>query len=118
MSRGVLQVFANYQAARTSFVQTMADLSNRPQNLEVLQSNGALALLRPLLIDTVPSIQQSAALAVGRLANASEALAEAVCASEILPQLVHSIAEQNVRWFYRCSPACVASISRKRIPLA
>lgn len=96
MSRAVLQVFTNYQAARTSFVQTIADLANRPQNIEVLQSNGALALLRPLLLDTVPSIQQSAALALGRLANYSEALAEAVCSSEVLPQLVHSIAEQNV----------------------
>ena len=31
-----------------------------------------MALLRPLLLDNVPSIQQSAALALGRLANYSE----------------------------------------------
>jgi len=101
MSRSVLQVFSNYQAARTTFVQTIADLANRPQNIEMLQANGSLALLRPLLIDTVPSIQQSAALALGRLANYSEAVAEAVCASEILPQLVHSITEKNVRFLGR-----------------
>ena len=44
----------------------------------------------------VPSIQQSAALALGRLANHSDDLAEDVVANEILPQLVYSLGEQNV----------------------
>jgi hypothetical protein len=95
MSRAVLQVFENYQAARTTFVQTVAELAHRPQNIEALQNAGVMALLRPLLLDTVPSIQQSAALALGRLANYSEALAEAVVMNEVLPQLVYSLAEQN-----------------------
>ena len=43
----------------------------------------------------MPSIQQSAALALGRLANYSEDLAEAVVGNEILPQLVYSLSEQN-----------------------
>jgi hypothetical protein len=55
-----------------------------------------MALLRPLLLDNVPSIQQSAALALGRLASYSEDLAESVVSSQILPQLVYSLAEQNV----------------------
>lgn len=45
----------------------------------------------------VPSIQQTAALALGRLANYSDDLAEAVVANDILPQLVDSLGEQNVR---------------------
>lgn len=60
------------------------------------QNADVMALLRPLLLDTVPSIQQSAALALGRLANYSEALAEAVVMNEVLPQLVYSLSEQNV----------------------
>ena len=55
-----------------------------------------MSLLRPLLLDNVPSIQQSAALALGRLASYSEDLAESVVSSQILPQLVYSLAEQNV----------------------
>ena len=55
-----------------------------------------MALLRPLLLDVVSSIQQTAALALGRLANYNEDLAEAVVKGEILPQLVYSLAEQNV----------------------
>ena len=57
-----------------------------------------MALLRPLLLDNVPSIQQSAALALGRLANYSDELAEAVVSNEILPQLVYSLSEQNVSY--------------------
>lgn len=88
----------------------MAELATRPQNIEALQSAGiylifllimivvigVMALLRPLLLDNVPSIQQSAALALGRLANYSDELAEAVVSNEILPQLVYSLSEQNV----------------------
>ena len=96
-SRAILQVFENYQQSRTTFVQTIAELASRPQNIEALQNAGVMALLRPLLLDTVPSIQQSAARALGRLANYSEALAEAVVMNEVLPQLVYSLSDQNVR---------------------
>lgn len=96
-SRAILQVFENYQQSRTTFVQTVAELAARPPNIEALQNAGVMALLRPLLLDTVPSIQQSAALALGRLANYSEALAEAVVMNEVLPQLVYSLSDQNVR---------------------
>jgi hypothetical protein len=96
-SRPVLQVFENYQAARTTFVQTIAELASRPQNIEALQNADVMALLRPLLLDTVPSIQQTSALALGRLANYSEALAEAVVTKEVLPQLVYTLSDQNVR---------------------
>lgn len=57
---------------------------------------GVMSLLRPLLLDVVPSIQQTAALALGRLADHSDDLAEAVVKEDILPQLVHSLASQNV----------------------
>lgn len=66
MSRAVLQVFEEYQKARVTFVQTVADLATRPQNIDALQNAGVMALLRPLLLDNVTSIQQSAALALGR----------------------------------------------------
>ncbi len=91
-----LLVFEQYQKSRTHFVQTVADLASRPQNIETLQNAGVLQLLRPLLLDVVPTIQQTAALALGRLANHNDDLAEAVVKGDILPQLVYSLAEQNV----------------------
>ena len=54
MSRGIVQVFEQFKEARTQFVQTVAELAVRPQNIEALQNAGVMALLRPLLLDTVP----------------------------------------------------------------
>lgn len=58
-----------------------------------------MSLLRPLLLDAVPTVQQTAALALGRLANYNDDLAEAIVKGDILPQLVYSLAEQNVSFF-------------------
>lgn len=66
---------------------------------QCLSFSGVMALLRPLLLDVVPTIQQTAALALGRLANYNDDLAEAVVRADILPQLVYSLAEQNVSTF-------------------
>ena len=96
LSISSLSVFEQYQKARTQFVQTVAELATRPQNIEILQNAGVMSLLRPLLLDIVPTIQQTAALALGRLANFNDDLAEAVVKGDILPQLVYSLAEQNV----------------------
>ena len=95
-AKAVSKVFEDYQKARIAFVQNVADLSGNPKNLEALQTAGIMALLRPLLLDTVPSIQHSAAAALGRLASYNPELARAVVNGDILPQLVYSLAEQDV----------------------
>ena len=113
-SRQVLQVFEQYQKARSNFVQTVSDLAMRPQNIETLQNAGVMSLLRPLLLDVVPTIQQTAALALGRLANYNDDLAEAVVRGDILPQLVYSLAEQNR--FYKKAAAFVLRAVAKHSP--
>jgi len=92
----------------------VAEAATRPQNIEVMQNAGVMQLLRPLLLDNVPSIQQSAALALGRLANYSDDLAEAVVGNEILPQLVYSLSEQNR--FYKKAAAFVLRAVAKHSP--
>merc|ERR1712070_637551 len=114
MARAVLCVFETYQKARVEFVQTIAELATRPQNIEVLQNAGVMQLLRPLLLDNVPSIQQSSALALGRLANYNEERAEAVVSNQILPQLVYSLSEQNR--FYKKAAAFVIRAVAKHSP--
>jgi hypothetical protein len=94
--RAIFSTFEKYQKERLSFVQTIADYASKESNVEILQSTGVMYLLRPLLMDNVPAIQQAAALALGRLANYNEELAAAVVDGNILPQLVYSLAEQNV----------------------
>lgn len=69
---------------------------------------GVMSLLRPLLLDIVPTIQQTAALALGRLANYNDDLAEAVVKGDILPQLVYSLAEQNVSLLIYIQPKLIS----------
>ncbi|MES1910003.1 MAG: Sperm-associated antigen 6 [Cercozoa sp. M6MM] len=116
-SKAILHVFEEYQVARTKFVQSVAELASRPQNAEALQNVGALALLRPLLLDNVPSIQQSAALAIGRLASHSEATAESVISNDVLPQLVYSLAEQN-RYFKKSAAFVLRNVAKHSPALA
>jgi hypothetical protein len=49
MSRAVLAPFEAYQKARVTFVQTVAELAQRPQNIEALQSAGKYLFLRSSL---------------------------------------------------------------------
>merc|ERR1711988_387394 len=114
MARAVLAVFETYQKGRIEFVQQIAEFALRPQNIQVLQNAGVMQLLRPLLLDHVPCIQQSAALALGRLANYNEELAEAVVSNQILPQLVYSLSEQNR--FYKKAAAFVIRAVAKHSP--
>ena len=89
----------------------------RPQNVSSLQDAGAMKLLRPLLLDVVPSIQQNAAAALGRLASHSGYLAEDIVANEILPQLVYSLAEQN-RFYKRAAAFVLRSVAKHSPELA
>ncbi|XP_071591160.1 sperm-associated antigen 6 isoform X3 [Heliangelus exortis] len=112
--RQVLQVFEQYQRARAQFVQAVAEFAARPQNIETLQSAGVISLLRPLLLDSVPTVQHTAALALGRLANYNDDLAEAVVKEDILPQLMYSLSEQNR--FYKKAAAFVLRAVGKHSP--
>lgn len=116
-NRAILQTFEEYQKARVKFVQTVADLASKPQHIDALQQSGVMLLLRPLLLDSVPSIQQSAALALGRLANYSEELAESIVAGDILTQLVYSLADQN-RFYKKSASFVLRSVARHSPQLA
>lgn len=117
MSFKIIGVFESYQKSRIMFAQQVAEMATRPQNIEFLQNAGVMQLLRPLLLDNVPSIQQTAALALGRLANYSDDLAEAVVSNEILPQLVYSLAEQN-RFYKKAASFVLRSVAKHSPELA
>jgi hypothetical protein len=99
MSRQIVTCFEDFQKARITFVQNVATFAERPQNIDALKESGVMFLLKPLITDPVPSVCLSASLALGRLANASEEMAEAIVQNDILPQLVTSLKEQNVCFF-------------------
>jgi hypothetical protein len=114
MSKAILQPFEDYQKARFTFVQSIADLAQRPQNIVALHSAGVMQLLRPLLLDSVQVIQQSAALAIGRLANYSEEIAESVVQNDIITQLIYSLSNQNR--FYKKAACYVLRAVAKHSP--
>jgi 3-methyladenine DNA glycosylase AlkD len=117
MSRNVLIPFEEYQKSRITFVQNVAELATRPQNIEALNSAGVMLLLRPLLLDSVSSIQQSAALAIGRLANHSEDLAESVIQNDIISQLIASLSNQN-RFFKKAACFVLRAVAKHSPQLA
>ena len=82
----------------------MADLASRPQNMEHLHDNNVMSLLHPLLMDVVPAVQQTAALALGKLASFSQQLAQTLVSSNILPQLISQVPVQNVSHGPRPTP--------------
>lgn len=42
VSRGILQIFDQYQRARLTFTQAVAELALRPQNIDILRKAGIL----------------------------------------------------------------------------
>lgn len=63
--------FDTFTQARLAFVRSIADLSERPEYLEALLAEDAFEALKPMLHDKVATVQQTAALALGRMAGCS-----------------------------------------------
>lgn len=117
MTNSVLTTFTNYQKARIQFVQSLAELSKRKENFEDITSLGGLLLLRPLITDVVPSIAQTACIALGRLAAESPEISNSIVQLDILPHVIQSISEQS-RLFKKCASFVIRSISRHNTELA
>ncbi|PRP77536.1 sperm associated antigen 6-like, partial [Planoprotostelium fungivorum] len=116
-SKAVVKAFDDYQKARTAFVQSVVELAQNPKNIPSLQEQGVMAQLRPLLLDSVPSIQHNAAQALSKLASHSAELASAVVQGDILPQLVYSLAEQN-KFYKKAAAGILRAVSKHSPPLA
>ncbi|XP_068081198.1 sperm-associated antigen 6 [Anabrus simplex] len=93
--RHVYHAFEQFKKARVEFVTSVADLASRPHNVEYLEKSGALELLRPLLTDSVPAVQQMAAVAIGRLGNSSEKFAFELLDKRIITELLQLFHQQQ-----------------------
>ncbi|XP_076390410.1 uncharacterized protein LOC100883620 isoform X1 [Megachile rotundata] len=85
--------------------------------LIIQEAAGALDLLCPLLTDHVPSIQHMAAVALGKLANNSHRLAQAIIRKDILPQLLKNIDKQN-KFYKKAALFVVRSVAKHSPELA
>ncbi|KAJ3334926.1 Sperm-associated antigen 6 [Gonapodya sp. JEL0774] len=82
-AKTIATVLDRFRRERLAFVQSIAELSLREENADVLCSSGAVRLLKPLLDDDVPQVQQAAILSLGRLADHSETAARMMVAEGI-----------------------------------
>jgi len=119
MSKAVVQPFEEYQKSRIIFVQTVAELARRKQNIDSLKKVDVIKLLGPLLSDPITSIKQSAALAIGRLAKNDIELATCVIEEKgkILGQLLDSM-ESNNRFNKKAACYVISSVAKHSLFLA
>lgn len=117
MTRQITLAFEKFQQARREFVQSVADYAGKPENIPKLMELNVLALLRPLLLDTVPSIQQNAALSLGKLANYSQQIAEQITNVGILPEIVSALSSKD-NYYQRNSCFVIRTISKHNSQLA
>ena len=119
MSKAVIQPFEEYQKGRIMFVQTVAELANRPKHIDSLKSVDVMKLLGPLLSDPVTSIKQSAALAIGRLARHNKELANNVIDDNgrIIKLLLESF-DTNNKFYKKATCFVISSVARHNEKLA
>jgi hypothetical protein len=120
MSKAVIQPFEEFQKARITFVQTVAELAKRKQNIDSLKRLGVMKLLGPLLSDPVTSIKQSSALAIGRLVKEDVELANNVVNEDkgkILSLLLESL-DSNNKFYKQAACYVISSIAKHNKELA
>ena len=109
-TRSILQIFTKYEKDRLLFAQTVADIASREQNIEILEQSNVVALFKPLLIDSQPSIKQAAAVTLGRIANNSMQSAKQLIDQGVLTDLVANLDAQNVHdSFPLCAPSSLVN---------
>ncbi|XP_030759605.1 sperm-associated antigen 6-like [Sitophilus oryzae] len=94
-SRSILQVFEDFQKARLTFSQTIADLALRPQNVQIMKNANVLDLLKPLINDIIPSVRQCASIALGRLVHNDSEIATELIETGLLPILLQNASSGN-----------------------
>ena len=117
MFRQLEKEFSTYETNRRNFVRLIAESASRAENIKPLLNLKVLNILRPLLIDHVTSIQQSAALALGRLANYEEDVANQIVESGILPDVINGLQSEDLS-YQRHSCFVLKSISKHSSELA
>jgi hypothetical protein len=87
--------FEKYSQARLAFVRAVADCGERPEFLESLLEEDVFTALRPMLHDSVVTVQSTAALALGRIANFSAELAGELVRRGLLVDIVDTMAGET-----------------------
>lgn len=95
MSKVIQQIFEEYNRSRIQFTQNVCDYCLKSHNIEILINTDIIILLRPLILDKVPIVQQNATLILGKLASHSEEIALTILENDILPHLIYCLKHEN-----------------------
>ncbi|VDM31112.1 unnamed protein product [Hydatigera taeniaeformis] len=95
----------------------MSDLASRPNNIDRLLKYDVISCLGPLLNDPVPTIQQVAAIVIGKIAGFSKKFAESVVDSNIIPMMLKSSGMEH-RFYKRSALLALQSIVKHSPDLA
>ncbi|KAL5963040.1 Sperm-associated antigen 6 [Taenia solium] len=95
----------------------MSDLANRPNNISNLLKYDVISCLGPLLNDAVPTIQQVAAIVIGKIASSSKKSAELVIESNMVPTMLKSSGMEH-RFYKRSALVALQSIVKHSSDLA
>ena len=105
------QKFQQFQDTRTNFVRDIAEAASLAENIARLMQNRVLYVLHPLLLDDCPNIQSTTSLALGRLANYDEGIAEQMVNEGILSDIINGLSSENL-FFQKNACFAVRTISR------
>jgi len=114
----VVSAFQKYQSSRYAFAQEIADLAGRPECVEQLMQENVIYTLKGLLTDVSVSIQQNAAIAVGKLASHSVEIAELLDKEDVLRTLIYVNIERPHRYLKRATLNSLRSIVKHNAALA
>ena len=98
MSKQLYRDFEAYKKARRDFVTMVSQAATKPDNVQALIELNVLTLLRPLLLDNVPTIQETAALAISRLAAVSEQNSEKIISTGMMHEIVDGLKSDDERY--------------------
>ncbi|EAY22500.1 Armadillo/beta-catenin-like repeat family protein [Trichomonas vaginalis G3] len=118
MSAQLDKDFANFEQCRRNFVRTVAEAASRSENVERLLKLRVLNILHPLLLDDVPAIQQSTALALGRLANYDENIAQQIVDDGVLVDIVNGLSSEEDLSYQKNACFVLRTVSKHSAELA
>lgn len=113
----IIYCFEDFQRSRVEFVRCVADLTLDSRNMKPLFNGGVVELLKPLLVDHVPSVQIASALALGRIASHSTEMAEHTAKGPTLHTLVHIMPDMD-SYFKRAACYLLRSVAKSSPKLA
>ncbi|GAW81075.1 PF16 protein [Plasmodium gonderi] len=115
MSKAIQQIFEDYSRARTHFTQNIYDMCLKSHNMEVIINTDIIILIRPLILDKIPIVQQNATQILAKMATHSEEVALTILQNDVLPHLIYCLKHENKNYRKNCANTlkCLASHNAK-----